>query len=75
MVLLLRVWMDLIVKEYMYVLQMYIDFRYTDLPSFRGDVTKSRKEHHAETPVSALLADLLCSLCGLLFLPQWEEWF
>lgn len=75
MVLLLRVWMDLIVKEYMYILQMYIDFRYADLPSFRGDVMKLRKEHHAETPVSALLADLLCPLSGLLFLPQQEEWF
>lgn len=43
MVLLVRVWMDLIVREYMYILQMNIDFRSADLPSFRGDIMKSRK--------------------------------
>lgn len=69
MVPLLRVWMDLIVKKYMYILHTYRDFRYANLPSFRGDM-KSRKEHYTETPLSALLADLPCSLSGLLFLPQ-----
>ena len=76
MVLLVRVWMDLIVREYMYILQMNIDFRSADLPSFRGVIMKSRKEHCTETPVSALLAGCAPSPACCFFLSRrnGSEW-
>lgn len=63
MTLLLRDWLDLLIKIYMYIYITYIPcmyrfFRCAKLTFFRGGITELSKEHEAGTPVPAFLATL-----------------